>query len=243
MSLSDVQRRLSALGYYSGRIDGVYGPGTDAGLDTVLKLVEQARGVVPAAPKEVVGVPTTLPANFDPDYRWIGTIGVLPRILTEAVKLYGITETPGAANNPTILAWAKETGLEKTYTADSIAWCGLFMAVVVKRAGYDPVAGPLWALNWLNFGVKADKPSLGDILCFERFDSAGKSIGGHVGLYVGEDSGYYHVLGGNTSDKVTIARLAKNRLRGARRPAYKNPMLWWKPYQLTTGGTISSNEA
>jgi uncharacterized protein (TIGR02594 family) len=237
---SDAQRRMVALGYYSGRIDNDPGEGTLAGVLKLLDLVEKAQGIVPApvipvAPAVAGNYP--LPKGFDSKYAWLGKIGTLPRILQEFIDIYGVVETPGSGNNPTIMAWAKETGLEKTYTADSIAWCGLAMAVVTKRAGYTVPAGPLWALNWLNFGVKAEVPSLGDVLCFVR------DGGGHVGLYVGEDSGYYHVLGGNTSDKVTIARLAKSRLKGARRPAYKNPLASWKPYQVTTGGAVSTNEA
>lgn len=71
-----------------------------------------------------------------------------PRVLLEALALFGTRETPGAASNPAILAWAKETGLARDYTNDGIAWCGLFVAVVTKRAGFEPIAAPLWARNW-----------------------------------------------------------------------------------------------
>ena len=246
MSLTDNQRRLTALGYYNGRADGIYGVGTDAAIAKVIEIAERVIGVVPAKTPEVVAkVPGNypLPKGFDSNYLWLGNTGTLPRLLQEMIDVYGVQEVPGAGNNPVILGWARETGLEKTYTADSIAWCGLVMAVVCKRAGYDVPAGPLWALNWLNFGVKADVPSLGDILCFERFDGSGKRIGGHVGEYIGEDSEYYHVLGGNTDDRVMIARLLKTRLRAARRPAYKNPLPSWKPYQVAANGLISRNEA
>jgi uncharacterized protein (TIGR02594 family) len=240
MTWSDAQRRMVALGYYSGRIDGDPGDGTLTGVEKLLDIVEKAVGVKPAPKMEVLPAISgnfPLPASFDPDYKWIGKIGTLPRLMQEAISLYGTKEKIGTGDNPTIMAWAKETGLEKVYTADSIAWCGLFAAIVVKRAGYDAVAGPLWALNWLKFGVAAAKPSFGDILCFVR------DGGGHVGFYVGEDATYYHVYGGNTKDNVTIARIAKDRLKGARRPAYKNPLPAWKPYQLTSGGVISTNEA
>lgn len=243
MSWSEAQRRMVALGLYSGRIDN--DPGGDysqtlAGVKALLDIVERQEGVKPPKPIEVqpaVAGNYPLPANFDPDYRWLGNIGTLPRILQEAIKLFGTAEIAGRQHSATIMGWAKETGLEAVYTNDEIAWCGLFVAVAIKRAGYAPVAGPLWALNWLKFGVKADKPSLGDVMCFVR------EGGGHVGFYVGEDSGYYHILGGNQSNQVNIIRIAKSRWKGARRPAYKNPLPAWKPYQLTTGGKISTNEA
>src|SRR3954468_8455122 len=87
-----------------------------------------------------------------------------PRMLQEALKLYGTLEVPGDDDSPTILAWAKELGLERTYTTDSIPWCGLFMAVIAKRAGKVPVVSPLWAANWLNFGIETKRAMLGDVL-------------------------------------------------------------------------------
>src|SRR5690349_6102284 len=72
-----------------------------------------------------------------------------PKMLIEALKLYGTLESPGSKNNPTIIAWAKEVGGEvaDVYAADSIPWCGLFMAVIAKRAGKDLPVHPLWALS------------------------------------------------------------------------------------------------
>ena len=67
-------------------------------------------------------------------YAWLTKLSPLPRMIEEALKLYGTTEVSGSRNNPQILAWADEVGLEAVYTADSIPWCGLFMAVVAKRA-------------------------------------------------------------------------------------------------------------
>jgi hypothetical protein len=45
-----------------------------------------------------------------------------PKRIVEALKLYGTLDTPGSANNPTIVAWAKEVGGEVAdpYKADSI---------------------------------------------------------------------------------------------------------------------------
>ena len=131
-----------------------------------------------------------------------------PRMLREALKLFGVYEHPGAKNSPVILAWAQECGIPG-YDADSIPWCGLFLAVVAKRAGKSVPASPLWARNWLRFGDPCE-PELGAVLVFER------GSGGHVGIYVGEDLTHYHVLGGNQTDQVCISRLNKGRLIGAR---------------------------
>jgi uncharacterized protein (TIGR02594 family) len=173
-----------------------------------------------------------------PAYGWIDDLRPLPRMLDEARKLYGTLEVSGPGNNPVILDWAKETGLAKIFTADSIPWCGLFMAVVAKRAGKAVVDGPLWARNWAAFGKAAEKAQLGDVLVFRRGQASG-----HVGLYVGEDYGAYHVLGGNQSDGVTITRIAKDRCIAVRRPAYRKARATAKPVQLAANGLLSVNEA
>lgn len=146
-------------------------------------------------------------------YSWLNDLE-LPKTVKEGIKLLGTVETPGAKNNPIIMSWAKEVGLQKSYSADSVPWCGLFAAVVAKRAGKDVVEAPLWARNWAKFGTVASTPSLGDILVFIR------DGGGHVGIYIAEDATAYHVLGGNQSDSVTITRIAKARCVAARRPIY-----------------------
>lgn len=162
-----------------------------------------------------------------------------PRVVIEALALFGTRETPGAASNPAILGWAKEVGIAGAYVNDGIAWCGLFVATVVKRAGFAPVANPLWARNWAGFGTKADKPSLGDILVFER-----PGGGGHVGIYVGEDATAYHVLGGNQSDQVKVSPIAKSRCIAVRRCPWKlSQPANVRPVRLAAGGALSTNEA
>jgi uncharacterized protein (TIGR02594 family) len=161
-----------------------------------------------------------------------------PQMLVEALKLYGTKEMIGAGDNPEILAWAKETGLHKVYSNDSIPWCGLFMAVVAKRADKEIPKDPLWARNWAKFGQNVSEPGLGDVLVFQR------GGGGHVGLYVGQDETAYHVLGGNQSDGVTITRIAKSRCIATRRPEWKiaQPENVRK-IVLEADGELSTNEA
>jgi uncharacterized protein (TIGR02594 family) len=159
-------------------------------------------------------------------------------MIVEALKLYGTLESPGSANNPTIIAWAKEVGGEvaDAYKADSIPWCGLFMAVVAKRAGKETPKHPLWALSWSAFGAKSPAAALGDVLVFVR------NGGGHVGLYVGEDAAAFHVLGGNQSDRVCITRVSRSRLYAARRPLYRVQPGNVRPVHLEATGALSLNE-
>jgi uncharacterized protein (TIGR02594 family) len=170
-------------------------------------------------------------------YKWLLDVPQ-PRIIQEALRLYGIVETPGKVNTPAIMDWAKETGLEKDYVADVVPWCGLFAAVVVSRAGFTPVKQPLWARNWAKYGNKSPKAALGDVLVFVR------EGGGHVGFYIAEDKTHYHVYGGNQGDAVKIVRIAKARCIHVRRSAWKvaEPDSV-KPYHVAAEGTISTSEA
>ncbi len=176
-------------------------------------------------------------AELPDAYRWLGEQGTLPRMLSEAVALLGTREIRGGRHCPTIMGWAREIGdpVAHDYYADEVPWCGLFMAVCAKRAGRTPPPKPLWALNWNKFGREAGQPMLGDVLTFTR------ARGGHVALYVGEYSGSYHVLGGNQADSVSFTRIAKGRLRGARRPPYINRPASVRMCWLGAGGVISTS--
>lgn len=161
-----------------------------------------------------------------------------PKILVEAVKHIGTKEIVGKKHNKKILGWAEAIGLKSVYTNDEIPWCGLFIAYCCHAQGLQVVKHPLWALNWNKYGNVAQVPMLGDILTFTR------NGGGHVGIYVGEDTTCYHVLGGNQSNQVNVMRIEKSRLSQARRTAWKiaQPSNV-RVVKLETKGEISKNEA
>lgn len=164
-----------------------------------------------------------------------------PKMLVEARRHYGILEHPGKGSEPNIIAWAQEVGVRGWYPDDDVPWCGLFVGVVVKRAGYPIKTDLLSALSWGNFGEKIPKrrEALWDILVFTR------PGGGHVGFYVGENENNFLVYGGNQSNAVGFAWIDKKRLVTARRPLYKigeppNVRKIWMEYD---GTIISNNEA
>lgn len=166
-----------------------------------------------------------------------------PRILKVALETYGTAEAAGAANAPTIMAWAKKVGLSKVYTADAIPWCGLWMHYVALQAGWPvDIVNPLGARNWARWGQAAGTPALGDVLVFWRGKISGWS--GHVGMYVGEDREAFHVLGGNQSDRVSIKRLSKDRLLAARECPWRiarPPNV--RQVFLSASSALSTNEA
>lgn len=178
----------------------------------------------------------TLPSK----YQWLLKEGA-PRQLVEALKHYGTLEHVGKGSNPSITQWAKEVGVSGWYTDDDIPWCGLFVGVVMKRVNYGFTASKLLAAReWINWGtpVPNGREALWDILVFQR------DGGGHVGFYVGENDNAFLVYGGNQSNAVGFAWIAKSRLLGARRPTYK----FGEPdnvrkIKLTETGELSKNEA
>jgi uncharacterized protein (TIGR02594 family) len=175
----------------------------------------------------------------NPQYDWLNQEAG-PRMLLEAIKLYGTSEIVGGQHNRTILAWAKEVEIEHLYRDDEMPWCGLAMAVCAHRAGKAlPMTGwdILRALEWTRFGSKTPVAMLGDIVIFRR------SGGGHVGMYVGEDDDCYHVLGGNQGNQFNIIRMERSRLHAIRRPHYNNQPPQVRRIRLLPKGTISKNEA
>jgi uncharacterized protein (TIGR02594 family) len=164
-----------------------------------------------------------------------------PKVLLAAIADLGVREIPGAPSNPVILGWAKELGIQG-YTNDGTPWCALAVSHWVHQAGYQPAKKPLWALDYATWGNPADKPSLGDILVFKRKTATG--VAGHVGLYVGETSTHFHVLGGNQDDQVCISPVAKGKLVAARRSPFKVAQpANVRPIRLAAGASLETSQA
>lgn len=176
----------------------------------------------------------TLPLKW----AWLANEGA-PKSLVEALRHYGVLEKVGKGSTPDIMDWAKEVGVSGWYTDDDIPWCGLFVGICVKRAGYPFHANSLLAAReWVKYGVSVASPKLWDILVFSR------TGGGHVGFYVGENDKAYLVYGGNQSNAVGFAWIDKARLLQARRPAYKVGVpANIRKIILSETGELSTNEA
>lgn len=185
-------------------------------------------------------------------YEWVLGVEELPLTIVEGLKEFGVLETPGPGNNPRIIGWADEIGRNdaRRYAkwadgfieqgGDAIPWCGLYAGVICLRARKAIPEKYLSAAEWVNFGQRppvSDPARLGDVLVFRR------SGGGHVGFYVAEDATAYHVLGGNQSDRVSIARIEKSRCIGVRRPVYTNMPWGARPFTVAASGELSTNEA
>lgn len=137
-----------------------------------------------------------------------------PPWILEAKKVFGLHEK---RDKTRLTEWLGSDG-KRLGDTEKLPWCGDFTETAVKKSlPKEPFTGPMaenpyWARNWLKFGVETT-PVYGAVIVFAR------GTGGHVGFVVGEDDTDYYVLGGNQSDAVNIARIAKNRALGTRWPS------------------------
>ena len=120
--------------------------------------------------------------------------------------------------------------------------CGLFAAYAISYALPKETIprNYLGARNWLAFGRETD-PRKGAVLVFWRGSRSGWQ--GHVGFYHAEDATAYHVLGGNQSNAVTITRISKTRLLGARWPRTADGISTSRENVSAAGQSLSQNEA
>jgi uncharacterized protein (TIGR02594 family) len=234
-SIKDIQTALQQQGFDPGEIDGVWGRQTIG----AIKLFQRARnldvdGIVGQHTLSALGI-------AGPGGQAATANGGAPLVwLEEARRQLGTAEAPGPASNPEILQWASDLGIR--YSGDDIPWCGLFVAHCIGSTLPDERLpnNPLGARSWERFGA-ACEPTLGAVMVFWRESPA--SGKGHVGFYNGEDQHAFHILGGNQSDQVSVARVGKDRVVGARQPATTPPLAGGAFRVDAAGQPLSHREA
>lgn len=144
-------------------------------------------------------------------YAWLLQEGA-PQLLVQALKLYGTREIVGKQHSPDIMSWLRELKFS-WIRDDETPWCGLALAIAAVRAGVatrnPEMPRAFW---WTGWGNPVATPMLGDVLVFSF---------SHVGIYVGEDTTHYFVLGGNQANAYNISRFPKASLKAARRTPWK----------------------
>ena len=231
MTIIEIQKALAAKGFDPGNIDGVWGRRTVA----AVRAFQASKGLLADG---VVGPVTAkaLDPNAQPAKDSLDEVSLV--WFQEARRLHGLKEVAGPGDNEAILEWADNLDLH--YAHDEIPWCGLFVAHCIgSTLTTEPLpTNPLGARNWLKFGAPCP-PQPGAVLVFWRGSKDGWL--GHVAFYAGEDASSFFVLGGNQSDSVSVARLAKDRLLSARWPATV-PMGAAGPRKVTSATALSTNE-
>lgn len=159
-----------------------------------------------------------------------------PAWLTRARGYLGVRETPGKATTPVIARWLRE--LRAWWSDDETAWCGVFVAAVMREENVKLPSHWYRARAWLDFGVQITEPVVGCIVVFARGGS------GHVGFVAGVDEqGRLMVIGGNQGNAVTVAPFDRARVLGYRWPStvpFPAPGL---PRVASNGMPSSHNEA
>ena len=100
-------------------------------------------------------------------------------------------------------------------------WCAAFVNAVLDESGIPSNSDhtyPYLARSFLEWGVAVDQPKSGDLVIFPRGSQGWQ---GHVGFFVSEIEIdgvlYYHILGGNQNNKVSIELYRANSALGIRR--------------------------
>jgi uncharacterized protein (TIGR02594 family) len=128
----------------------------------------------------------------------------------------GTKEIKGAADNPKIMEMYRTVGHTQV-EHDEVAWCAAFVGFCLEKAGLASTR-KLNARSYLTWGEKVAGPEQareGDVVIFTR---GANTAQGHVAFFVKAAGAQIEVLGGNQSDAVSVARYARSRLLGIRRP-------------------------
>lgn len=135
-----------------------------------------------------------------------------PPWMKTAKSQIGVKEVKGKkGSNPKIEAYHRAAGLNKAIPGakDHHAWCGSFVAWVMKQHGYIPPHKSYGARRWRDFGrrVNKDKISYGTIAFKYRNNHKPGDWKGHVGFVMGTNKSgdKIYLLGGNQSDMVCVA--------------------------------------
>jgi len=229
MDVKAVQKKLITLGYGVGSAgaDGIIGRSTISAIakfQADQKLDIKYPGTIGAKTLAALGLNETVSHDDIPP--WIAL----------AKRKMGLHEV---MDNKELKAFLKSDGHALGDPA-KLPWCGDFVetCIAVTLPKEPIVTNPYWALNWLKFGVEVplNKPVMGCIGAAER------NGGGHVFFVVGHDRNYYHALGGNQSNTISIVKMEKSRVKGLRYPS-TYPMPSKALVQSTFTGEISHNEA
>jgi len=128
----------------------------------------------------------------------------------------GVREIPGKNHNPLILRWLR--AVLSWVSSDETAWCSAFVNFCAREAGYES-SGSLAARSWLEVGefVPLSEARKGDVVILWRVKRDGWQ--GHVAFldHYNPKRGLLYLLGGNQSDAVNITAYSDDYFLGVRR--------------------------
>jgi uncharacterized protein (TIGR02594 family) len=152
-----------------------------------------------------------------------------------ALKELGVQEHIGIAHNPRILEYHQATSLKAS--SDEIPWCASFVNWCLREAGLNGTNSAS-ARSFLAWGkdILLEEAEQGDIVIFSR---GSNPAFGHVGFYAGRTQTTINVLGGNQSNRVSLAAYPISKLLSVRRAISQISM---KPINTTTISPAQAKE-
>lgn len=190
-AVSVVQEVLYYYGYYTGYVDGIYGPLTEAAIDKVTNegLLEEKRNTYSS--KQQTNIVSTLHPNK-----------TTPKTNKSTEKTPDVIQVEVSNNNSTIIETAK------TYLGTPYVWggkspsgfdCSGFIQFVYEQENtiIPRTVNEIW-----NFSTSVPSPSIGDLVFFETYQP-GPS---HLGIYLGQGN-FIHA---GSSRGVEISNLNDN---------------------------------
>jgi uncharacterized protein (TIGR02594 family) len=181
------------------------GPGTDHDVTEVLKRGDLLYPVIdwlpvwlePGTEPAAVGWVSaryveTVEEAIEPEPQPIPSAGEPPWV-TVAKSQIGVSEVPGAGANPQILNYFMATSFRPS-RGDEDPWCSGLACWCMEQGGYRSPRDAR-AISWRSWGRETE-PRLGAVVVFPH----------HVGFFMGRrDDGRIDLLGGNQSNRVSIA--------------------------------------
>lgn len=230
-----IQAELKKLSFYGGEIDGIPGRLTTAAVKQF-----QVHNKVFVKFPGTVG-PKTLAALFPSTDTPAPSKGLQPPWFELLLSKKGLHE---GKDNSELRKFLKSDGATLG-DPSKLPWCGDAVETVIAITLPQEVlpGNPYLARNWGKFGQKTP-PRLGAVASFWRGKPNGTS--GHVGLVAGhgieKGKKVLYILGGNQSDRISVAPLGTDRLLATRWPlTFEMPDKIWLPKMV--GGQLSLNEA
>jgi len=215
-----IQEYLTALGYYTNGVDGIFGSGME-------KAVKEFQEIYNLDVDGIVGKDTA--STIATNYHSLIINTTLPW-MHEALEDYFVSEIKGEKHSTDVLQMWKDAKLGGIQD-DETPWCAGAVSAWLERAGIRSQR-TAWARNYLNQGVELKEPVYGCIVVFER------GSGGHVGFVTGvsKDGKQIRVLGANQSNSVNERMFDVSRVLG-----YRMPVVTELP--VVGNGKASDNEA
>ena len=140
-----------------------------------------------------------------------------------ARRFLDLSETPGVVDNPAVLAMLRLD--DKSIAHDEVPWCSAFVNYVAWLLE-APRSKSLAARSWLRVGhpiALNEARSGSDVVILTRGENQpGAEVlaaPGHVGFFVAylPVTGTVRILGGNQSNRVSVADYPISRVLGVRR--------------------------